>query len=247
MYKNIKSIVKLLIPPKLLFKSEPVLRFLLYQFYRGKTYKCNICSRQVRKFLEPENNSDKICPRCGSLSRTRRLYSLLQSEFLKGNQEILDFSPSRSLYRVLKKDPRASYSGTDLSGNFLADHAYDITRIDTEANRFDVIICYHILEHIENDLSAMKELYRVTKKEGVCLIQTPFKEGAIYEDYSLKTGEERLKHFGQEDHVRIYSVEGLKDRLSSCGFTVEVRNFEEKTNNLHGFKPNETVLVCRKL
>jgi len=54
---------------------------------------------------------------------------------------------------------------------------YDITDLDIPDDSFDLIICYHILEHVEEDLKAMQELYRVMKKSGVCIIQTPFKEG----------------------------------------------------------------------
>jgi len=93
----------------------------------------------------------------------------------------------------------------------------------------------------------MKELYRVLRKNGTCIIQTPFKDGKIYENPSLKTEEERLKYFGQKDHVRIYSVSGLKERLSNCGFEVDVRKFIEDINNYTGFVENETILICHKL
>jgi hypothetical protein len=48
------------------------------------------------------------------------------------------------------------------------------------------------------------------KPQGKCFIQTPFKEGKIYEDRSKQSKEERKQYFGQEDHVRIYSIFGLK-------------------------------------
>ena len=36
---------------------------------------------------------------------------------------------------------------------------------------FDLIICNHVLEHIPNDLDAMKEIYRV--KTAVAILQVP--------------------------------------------------------------------------
>ena len=91
----------------------------------------------------------------------------------------------------------------------------------------------------------MRELYRVLKPGGMCLIQTPFKKGNdIYEDASITSGEERLKAFGQEDHVRIYSVTGLIERLKKNGFTqVEARTFEADINA--GFQA-ETILFLKK-
>ena len=92
----------------------------------------------------------------------------------------------------------------------------------------------------------MHELFRVLKTGAYCLIQTPFKAGDIYEDYTITKPEEREKHFGQADHIRIYSQEGLKDRLEQIGFQVELRNFSEKLDNSGGFSEKESVLVCYK-
>src|SRR5690606_20358399 len=166
-----------------------------------------------------------LCPFCGSRSRTRRLYSYLnEKDLIRG--KVLHFSPSRSVYRLLKKKTEITYFSTDFEDEFLADYRYDITQIPLENNFFDLIICYHILEHIEDDKKAMEELCRVLKPSGTCIIQTPYKEGSIYEDFSKKTPEERLEAFGQEDHVRIYSVEGLQKRLIENGFqNVEIKTF----------------------
>ena len=75
---------------------------------------------------------------------------------------------------------------------------------------------------------------------------TPFKDGDIYEGTSITTPEERIKHFGQADHVRIYSVQGLQTRLTQQGFAVEELYFEEKEGNFMGLKLKETILLCRK-
>jgi len=244
MYEKIKRLIKAIIPKKILFNYEPQIRFLIYQFYKGNDYQCNICNRGLRKFIP--YHVDKLCPRCGSLSRTRRLWTILQTEFLKEGMKVLDFSPSRSLYRVLKKKKSIIYSSTDLLGDFLSEHNFDITHIDSQNETYDLIICYHILEHIENDSLAMKELWRVTKNGGCCIIQTPFKEGNIYEDNSIKSPQERIKHFGQKDHVRIYSVNGLKQCLIDIGFKVEIREYNEKIGNLFGYNTYEKILICSK-
>jgi len=245
MYSTIKRIVKALIPGKVLYKVEPILRKALYQFYKGDRFQCNICNREIRQFILSADG-DQLCPSCGSLSRTRRLWDILSSGFLRNNIKILDFSPSRSLYRVLKKNRYIHYDSTDISGDFLSDFHYDITAIDSNKDEYDIIICYHVLEHVENDIRAMAELYRVTGKGGHCIIQSPFREGEIYEDLSVKTDKERKKHFGQADHVRIYSVGGLTERLTSCGFQVSVKRYAELPGNRSGFKTREEVLICTK-
>jgi ubiquinone/menaquinone biosynthesis C-methylase UbiE len=172
------------------------------------------------------------------------LWEVLNDGFLNDNIKILDFSPSRSIYRLLKDNP--NYISSDLSGDFLARVSYDITKINADNESFNLIICYHVLEHIENDIKAMEELFRVIKKGGYCLIQTPYKKGKIYEDASIISPEQREIHFGQFDHVRIYSIEGLKDRLENVGFKVNPKHFTSDFENLHGFIIDETVFICEK-
>jgi SAM-dependent methyltransferase len=243
MYNFLKSVAKNILPQKALFENEERLRKLLTPFYKGKNNQCNICETQLKSFAQLENG-DLICPICGSISRGRRLYQLLNEEFLKPGKSFLDFSPSRMLYKKWKRRSGIRYFATDFGNDFIADYRYDITHIDSEEEVFDLIVCYHILEHIVDDRKAMSELYRVLKKEGKVLIQTPFKDGEIYEDYSITTEAERLEHFGQEDHIRVYSVKGLESRLKEAGFSVVVRTFSKDT--YYGFSQNERVLICTK-
>jgi len=244
MYSVIKKSLRTFIPKKVLFAYEPLFRSALYPFYKGNRYHCNVCNRGLRNFIEIKN--DKLCPMCGSLGRVRQLQQLLDEKYLFAGMKILDFSPSRSLYRELKKNKTITYISSDLSGDFLADKQYDITEIDAPDNSFDLIICYHILEHVPDDEKAMAELFRVLKRGGICLMQTPFKEGDIYENDSITTPEDRLQHFGQEDHVRIYSVAGLNQRLQKAGFTVSPMYFKNPDENTLGLSAHEVVLEVKK-
>lgn len=246
MYKSLRSLLRLLIPKKLLFKWEPSFRSVFYKLsYSGNNYQCGNCNRGLKAFVQLENGNI-MCPACGSVDRTRRMWQLLNNGLLNEGITVLDFSPARDIYRLMRKQKGINYFSTDLSGEFIADYNYDITNIDAVDNKFDLIICYHILEHIIDDIKAMQELYRVLKPKGHILVQTPFKEGKIYEDYTISSSEDRLKHFGQDDHVRIYSVEGLKNRLISVGFTVEVLSYNDEPNNINGLKNNEHVLLLSK-
>lgn len=83
-------------------------------------------------------------------------------------------------------------------------------------NYFDIAVSNHTLEHIQNDLRAINELYKVLKPGGAALINTPNKtrllnylKTLIYED---KTYLER------HEHVREYSGEELKKLLQKSKF-----------------------------
>lgn len=243
MYNSLKKIIHIVFPKKIIFLIEPYLRNFWSLYYRGSKYECIICKTNLREWIILPNQ-DKICPKCGSLSRDRRLWQLIENNYLIDNIKVLDFSPSRSLYRKWEKQ-NVIYKASDLSGDFISDNQYDITAIPENDNTFDLILCYHILEHVIDDLSAMKELYRTLKPNGTLLVQTPFKEGEIYEDYTITSEQDRLLHFGQEDHVRVYSIEGLKNRLIQSGFEVKVNHYINK-DIIHGLTENEIVLIMRK-
>ncbi len=189
-------------------------------------------------------NGERLCPHCGSLPRTRRLWNLLEHQV--PGKKVLHFSPSPSLRSKIQKLSTVDYVTTDYEGEFEAMKRLNIEGIDEPDHSYDIVICYHILEHIPDDIQAMRELYRITKTGGKCYIQTPFKEGDIYENPEILSPANREIHFGQSDHVRIYSVEGLVRRLETVGFEIEVVPFHTTNEDEYGFNKEEYVILANK-
>ena len=239
------NLLKTFLPKDFLIRNEMLIRKFIYIYYFGNAYRCSVCGKKFRKFLLNQRG-EKLCPNCGSLPRDRRLFSEFKKEYDgKKGINLLDFSPSRSLFRTMKSINNINYFPTDFSNDFIAEYKFDITKIPIEDSFFDCIFCYHILEHIPEDHKAMSELYRVLKPGGKAFIQTPFNSGEeIYEVAGVDTDAERLKYYGQEDHVRIYSVKGLEQRLEKAGFLVTVHHFDD--GEAFGASKKETILIVKK-
>jgi len=243
MYEFAKYIVKKLLPRSVIRKQGSKLRRLYGALYRGNKHECNICDTKLKKFIKLKTN-DLICPNCGSLPRTRGLWMLIQKEL--ENKRVLHFSPSPALKQVIqKRSSTLEYLTTDYEDEFESELELNIENMTLEDNSFDVIVCYHILEHVIDDVKALQELHRILKENGVCYIQTPFREGSILEDYSVTDPLERLRLFGQKDHVRVYSPKGLVERMENAGLKTETIEILNENDNYYGLKSKDIILKGR--
>jgi len=241
MYEKVKQIVKKILPKSFLENQEQTIRKGLSIFYHGDKYQCNLCQQTFRKFIRL-NSKDLLCPNCGSLPRTRGLWEIFQPHL--SNKKVLHFSPTPTLKRAIQQiTNKKNYITTDFENEFKADLTLNIEELDLESGSIDLIICYHVLEHVTKDIQALEEIHRVLTKGGVVYIQTPFKEGDIFEDYSIIEPADRLQQFGQEDHVRIYSPEGLFQRMTAVGLSTELIKNHHPVDNYLGLKEKEIMNV----
>jgi SAM-dependent methyltransferase len=117
--------------------------------------------------------------------------------------------------------PNLDYITADIESP-LAKVKMDIHDIPFEDNSFDIIFCNHVLEHVRDDLQAMREMHRVLKPGGWAILQIPFFHpipDETLEDPSISHPKMREKVFGQDDHVRLYGHD-YSQRLASAGFQV---------------------------
>jgi len=113
------------------------------------------------------------------------------------------------LSHQLKQLPGSSYVTTDLVQSGV-DIKMDITDIQFNDGTFDCVICSHILEHIPDEVQAISELHRILAPGGFALILVPIyrtPHGTTIEDSSVMTAKDRLRLYGQVDHVRKYGCD----------------------------------------
>ena len=78
------------------------------------------------------------------------------------------------------------------------------------------------MEHVQDPIQCMSELYRVMKPNGWAIMQVPqdHERENTYEDASITSPEEREKHFWQKDHLRLFGKD-YPNWLEKAGFEVE--------------------------
>jgi len=219
--------------------------------HRGDRVKCPICERGFDHFKPYWNRADALCWRCGSHERHRALWMFLQGrpDLLPPGTRLLHFAPEWGLERRLRAWPGMEYVNADLDAEGVDLHL-DITKLDLPPASFDAIICSHVLEHVEEDQLAMRELRRVLKPGGWAIVMVPIDHGRqeTYEDPGITTPEERLAAYWQHDHLRLYAPD-IAGRLSEAGFTVERNNVHEEVGAelaIHfGLLSVDDVFLCR--
>ena len=233
------------------FFVKPILKILMY----GNKFTDPIDGNTFRAFLPYGYNkirNNVLSPSTYSLERHRLLWLYLKNEtsFFKAKLKVLHFAPESALMNQFKKLKNLSYDTIDLNSP-IADIKADICDLPFLDNSYDFILCNHVLEHIINDNKAMRELYRVLKKNGIGIFQVPmdYNRNTTFEDFSVTNKKERNKLFGQYDHVRIYGLDFF-DRLQKAGFSVERCEYTSKLSKediINFCLPKKEIIpICRK-
>lgn len=231
-----------------------------------KTPKLNYCPvcEKWSEFIPAVNGAGLarkrgVCTNCGTLERHRLTWLFINRKVgldSMKNKSMLHVAAEQVFEQKFRKIVGRSY----LTADYLlpADVKMDITDIQFKDNSFDIIMCNHVLEHVTDDIKAMKEMYRVLKPAGWAIFLVPIADTATtYENTKVKTDAGRLKHFGQIDHVRKYGRDYVA-RLESAGWKVKIYDAKEVASTKEikqmglvedeknfGFTPTE-IFYCTK-
>ena len=221
-------------------------------FYMGRGRECPICGSRYRRFMPygyVNPREDALCPSCLSLERHRMIWLWMSrnTDLFKNRPQLLHIAPEHSLMQQFRElyGSSENYITADLESP-LADKHFDVQSIPMKEASVDVIICNHLLEHVDDDRLAMRELHRVLRPGGwgILLVPEDRTMAKTYEDNSITDPKERTRLFGQYDHRRVYGRD-YDDRLREAGFEVERIEFAERLTEWEKrlYSPGEDNLV----
>ena len=147
--------------------------------------------------------------------------SNLISSYLEG-KKIIDIGCGNGNLLNFLKNKNLELFGTDYSKNYLIKARKKIPRCEffqadllnekfwkNHSNQYDSIICSEVLEHLDDDLTALKNIHIILRKNGVLIITVPALM-SLYSEFDKKIG-----------HYRRYSINKISKTLQIAGFKIE--------------------------
>ena len=134
------------------------------------------------------------------------------------------------------------------SQRYVHDHVHDIPMDD---NTFDVVICNHVLEHVNDSHKVMTEFFRVMKPGGWGIFQVPIDTNNLItlEDKSIIDPKQRELLYWQDDHLRLFGLDYGK-KLSAAGFKVTESDFINELSpelvQRYALPEGEIIYFCEK-
>lgn len=240
------------LPRPLLIRLSYLFKKIAPFVYKGNKVECPVCNQSYSKFLSYGSSiahrENVLCPGDLTLERHRLMWLYLKdhSDFFTNNKlNVLHIAPEQCFHQRFKQQQNLNYLTGDLISP-IADIHFDLHQIPLEDNRFDVIFCNHVLEHVEDAHQCLRELYRVMKPGGWGIMQVPqdFEREITFEDPTIISEEDRERYYWQKDHVRLFGND-YPNWLEKAGFTVNVFEKEKfyTTSQIERFRLQEKEIL----
>lgn len=135
-------------------------------------------------------------------------YRYVEKHLASGNGMCLDAGCGDNIYKELVEKKGYEWVGIDVKAKPPAIYG-DVTSIPFPNGYFNAVLCVDVLEHVSEDLKALREMHRVLKTGGQLVLHTPNKDQThIFEEFQ-----------DNPDHARKgYSDQKLSVFFSEAGF-----------------------------
>jgi SAM-dependent methyltransferase len=223
---------------------------------------CNICGSV--EFKDFAKRTDAQCTSCSSLERHRVCFDVYQREGLleaaSARRRILQFAPERITHQMLSGVAGTRYICSDLRPEKYP-HAEPLRlRLPDDLaifpdGYFDYLIHNHVWEHLPGDwVDHVQPFLRILRRGGKMIFTFPFSlswspETTEQGGEDLPSDADRLRVFGQHDHVRRFGLdfEPILGSMDGCKLTTDGVP-DERKRQIGGFVGTwgETVFILER-
>jgi SAM-dependent methyltransferase len=141
----------------------------------------------------------------------------------------LDIGCGRGLLLARLRDMGWQVEGTELSDN-AARYGRDVLNLDIHTKpvhevgfadaSFDMVIIWHVLEHLYAPQEMLREIRRILKPDGALLVAVP-----NFGSWEARFGKRHWFHLNVPGHLTHFTDRTIERELRDAGFTVAHRTF----------------------
>lgn len=194
------------------------------------------------------------CPACGCTDRDRHLWLYMTAAGMPARLQgasVLHIAPERHIERLIAECRPARHVRGDLHPNRADHQRIDVQALPFGADEFDLVVCNHVLEHVDDPGRTLAEFHRCLRPGGVLIAQTPYAP-QLKRTFELKTPQApdyAKLLYGQEDHVRLFG-DDIAAYFHGAGLAGELRSHAELLKDCdaleHGCNPLEPFFAFSK-
>lgn len=208
---------------------------------------CPCCDWEGRRFYPYIEvglySPDTECPQCNSHARHRELYLWLRDEFRVAEKSGvgLIFAPERALAAIWERAPNLRAYKVDIEASRGVDVLADLQRLPFESDSIDFIWCHHVLQLVEDDRAAIRELRRVLRPvTGAAAISVAIANQTQTHEFGFANKD--LLYFR-----RMYG-DDFPERLAEEGLTARPVSYKLSADEYRRyiFKPQDGFYLCTK-
>jgi len=88
-------------------------------------------------------------------------------------------------------------------------------KVELEENSIDVIVCFHVIEHVYDPKAFIEKANKLLKKGGLLIMETP-----TYDSFMFKLLKHRERSIRCNGHVYLFTKDSLRKLVEKCNFKV---------------------------
>ena len=214
----------------------------------GSNVLCALCGWNGRNFRNTK------CPKCCSLARHRLIpYSASYFDLNFNQKKLLHVGPNKEESAWVSKQLRLkTYLRFDLQKHALINLVGDLEKIPLVSDSIDYVLIWHVLEHIPNDHSVIREIHRVLRNGGNAIVSVPIfppDRMHTFEDPTVAR-QNYQEVYGHFDHVRACGLD-YGARFQAAGFQVRELRVKDLPNQsdteFYGLSASHVAWCCTKV
>ena len=105
----------------------------------------------------------------------------------------------------------------------------DFLETSLPESQFDIVTCWHVLEHLLQPREAIVKAHQLLSREGLLVIAVP-----NFNSYQARVFRRHWYHLDVPRHLFHFTPEGLSDLVKGAGFRVEAIAFHSAEHNASG-------------